>query len=286
MSPAAAATVAVLTRLEIRRYVRHPLFAIGLAVNVLFCFVVEPDPRNGVMFNAIVPATSFGVLGIFVMASLTRRSQTIQSAAGVVALPEHSRSLALVAACLVPFAAGLAWWIWALVTLHQNPPPPNGFPFGPVDDAWSAAVLFGEGPLASLGGPLLGVLVGRWIGARAAPALTAVGVIASCIVMQGLFEPLRRIRVVMPWTYFGGPAGIEGDQNRMLIYSGSPFWWCVYVACLCALGILAILLHDREAPRGRLLKLAASVGGVGVVAVLLAMWAGVDHTLVNPLRSS
>lgn len=286
-APAAAsrATLPVLAQFEIRRYARHPLFLIGLAVNILF-FFVEPDPQWSVMGNAIVPAAGIGVLGIFVMASLTRRSQTIQAAAGIVPVPERTRSLALVAACLVPFTAGLAWWVWALVAYQHSPPPANGFPFGPVDDAWAAAVLFGEGPMACLGGPLLGLLVGRWIGARAAPALTAVGVIATCIVMQGLFEPLRRIRVVMPWTYFGGPAGIEGDPNRMLLYSGSPFWWCVYLACLCALAVLAVLLHDRERPRRRLLMVAGGVGAAAVVAVLLAMWTGVDHTLVNPLPSS
>jgi len=100
------------------------------------------------------------------------------------------------------------------------------------------------------------------------------------------FEPLRRIRVIMPWTYFGGPAGIPGDPNRILLYSGSPAWWCVYVACLCVLAVLAIVLHDRESPRRPVLVLAAGVGAAALVAVGLAMWTGVDHTLVNPLPSS
>jgi len=285
MSPAAASTLSVLARVEMGRCARHPLFLTGIVVTTLFCFV-DPDPQLGVLFHAIVPATAIGVLGIFVLASLTRRSQTIHAAAGAVPVAERTRSLALVAACLVPFAAGLAWWAWAFITYRNHAAPPNGFPFGPVGDGWAAAVLFGEGPLACLGGPLLGILVGRWSGARAAPALTAVGVIATCLVMQGLFEPLRRIRVVMPWTYFGGPAGIPGDPNRILLYSGSPAWWCVYVACLCALAVLAIVLHDRESPRRPVLMLAAGVGAAAAVAVGLAMWTGVDHTLVNPLPSS
>jgi hypothetical protein len=276
---------AALARLEIGHYLRHPLFLLGLALNVLIC-LKRPDPQSSVMLNSIVPAAGFGVLGIFVMASLTRDSEMLRATAGVVPVPERRRSLALMAACLVPFTAGLAWWAWELVAYHHHPPTANGFPFGPVDHLWVAAVLFGEGPLACLGGPLLGILVGRWLGGRAAPALTAVGVIVASILMQGLFEPLRRIRVVMPWTYFGGPAGIHGDANRTLIYSGSPLWWCGYVACLCALGAVGILLHDREAPRRPLSTTAGGIGAVALVMVLLAMWTGIDHTLVNPLRSS
>lgn len=285
-----AGTLPVLSRLEMRRYAVHPLFLLGVAVSVLTCFVlgISEEERSSSLGFAIVPAACFGVLGIIVMASLTRRSERLSVAAGVVPTSERTRSLALVAACAVPFAAGLVWWAWALWAFNDSPPPPDGFPFGPVvsDDVWVAAVLFGEGPMAALGGPLLGILVARWIGTRAAPILTAVGVIAFCIVMQGLFDQVMRIRVVSPWTYFGGPSGVKGDPERMLLYTGSPYWWVAYLACLCVLGVIAILLHDREQPRGPLLRTAAGVGVVAVITVLLAMWTGTPETIANPLPSA
>ena len=286
---APAATVPVLARLEMRRYLLHPLFLLGLAGNLVLCATgpTEGDRAMSSMGYAIAPAALFGVFGIVIMANLTCRSDKITIAAGVVPVTERTRSLALVAACAVPFVAGLAWWVWALWAFNDKPPPANGFPFGPVagDDVWVAAVLFGEGPMAALGGPLLGILVARWLGTRAAPILTAVGVIAFCIVMQGLFDQVMRIRVISPWTYFGGPTGVKGDPERMLLYTGSPYWWVPYLACLCVLGVIAILLHDREQPRGRLFRVAGAVGVLAVITVLLAMWTGTPETIANPLPS-
>ena len=165
-----------------RRYLLHPLFLLAIALNIVVCGVlgISEEERSSSTGFAIVPAATFGVLGIVIMASLTRRSEKLRIAAGVVPVTERARSLALIAACAVPFAAGLVWWAWAVWAFNDSPPPPDGFPFGPVagDDVWVAAVLFGEGPMASLGGPLLGILVARWFGTRAAPILTAVGVIA------------------------------------------------------------------------------------------------------------
>jgi hypothetical protein len=285
-----AATLPALARLEMRRYALHPLFLFAVVLSILLCGVlgISEKERSSSLGFAIVPAACFGVLGIIVMASLTHRSERLCIAAGVVATPERTRSLALVAACAVPFAAGLVWWAWALWAFNDSPPPPDGFPFGPVagDDVWVAAVLFGEGPMAALGGPLLGILVARWIGTRAAPIVTAVGVIAFSIVMQGLFEQVMRIRLISPWTYFGGPAGIKDDPERMLLYTGSPYWWTLYLVCLCALGVIGILLHDREQRHGWLLRAAAGVGALAVIAVLLAMWTGTPETIVNPLPSA
>ena len=70
--------------------------------------------------------------------------------------------------------------------------------------------------------------------------------------MQGIVEPLRYVRVFWPWTYFGGPYGVEGDPERWLILTGSPQWYCLYLVALCALGVVVAALHDREQPRAGL----------------------------------
>jgi hypothetical protein len=285
----AAHTLPALAWLEMRRYALDPLFLLGIAVNIVVCGVlgISESEQGSSLGFAIVPAAGFGVLGIVIAANLTRRSEKLRIGAGVVPISERTRSLALAAACLVPFAAGLAWWAWAIWAFRDSPPPAAGFPFGPVahDDLWVAAVTFGEGPMAALGGPLLGILVARWVGSRAAPILTAVGVIAFCIVMQGLFDQVRRIRVISPWTYFGGPFGVQGDPNRWVLFTGSPYWWALYLVCLCGLGLIGILLHDREQPRRGLVRIALGVGVLAVVTVLLAMWTGTPEILANPLPS-
>lgn len=278
MSP----TLRSLAWLELRRYVRHPLFLSGVALVVLSMFAAR-DPRSSVAGNAIIPAAVLGILGIGVMASLVRRSDRLHAASGAAPVPERTRTLALAAAAAAPFGVALIWWIWAVFTLRAHPAAPNGYPFAGHDGAWINAVMFAQGPMACLGGPLFGLMVGRFTRGRATPALAAVGMLAFCIVWQPLAESLRRVRVLSPWTHWGGQFGIEGDPDRTLILTGSPQWWIIYLACLCVLAVLAALLHDPDGPRRRLWRLSAAVGVVTVAVLLLAMWMGTPHQLVNPL---
>ena len=280
---ASSAGVRALALIEVRRYARHPLFLAGAAGTAALS-ALGADPRTSSLFAAIVPAAAIGLAGIVVMWLLARRSDAAAAAAGAAPMGERGRTIALGAAVAVPFAAGLAWWGWAMATYAAHPPSVDGFPFGPADDTWwVASVLFALGPLACAGGPLLGLLVARWTTGRAAPAVAVVAVIALTIVMQGLFDPLIRVRVVMPWTYWGGPLGVDGDPDRMKVLPGSPQWWVLYVACLSAGGFLLSLLHDWEAPRSGLLRVVAAVAAVAVAACLLAMWTGIPDVLVNPV---
>ncbi|MGE0027144.1 MAG: hypothetical protein AB7O78_05555 [Thermoleophilia bacterium] len=272
--------VRALARQEIRRYARHPLFLFGLAATIGIT-ATGPDPDTSSMFHAIVPAAAIGLLGIVVMWLLARRSDAAVRVAGAPPVGERTRTLALACAAVVPFLAGLAWFAWAMVTYEVHPPTFDGFPFGEADNAgWVAAVLFAMGPLACVGGPVLGLLVARWTTGRAAPAVTVIVVVAATIVMQGIFEPLRRPRVIMPWTYWGGPSDIGSE--RMLVLPGNPYWWVLYVAVLSAGGVVLALLHDRERPRGPLVRLAGVLAAVAVVTCLLAMWTGIPDQLVNP----
>jgi hypothetical protein len=278
-----ADAVRALARQEIRRYARHPLFLIGAAATAAIS-ATGPDADTSSLFHAIVPAAAIGLLGIVVMWLLARRSDAAARVAGAPPVGERTRTLGLACAVVVPFLAGLAWFVWAMVAYEVHPPTADGFPFGEADDAgWVGAVLFALGPLACVGGPVLGLLVARWTTGRAAPAVAVIAVVAVTIVMQGVFEPLRRPRVVMPWTYWGGPMGIEGDPERMLVLPGNPYWWVLYVAVLSAGGLVLALLHDRERPRRGLLRLAGALAAVAVATCLLAMWTGIPDQLVNPV---
>jgi len=279
---AGADALRALARQEVRRYARHPLFLIGVAITVATS-AIGPDPDTSSLFHAIVPAAAIGLLGIVVMWLLARRSDAAVRVAGAPPVGERTRTLALAAAAVVPFLAGLAWFAWAMIAYEVHPPTIDGFPFGEADNAgWVGAVLFGLGPLACVGGPVLGLLVARWTTGRTAPAVAVVVVVAATIVMQGIFEPLRRPRVAMPWTYWGGPVGIDGDAERMLVLSGNPYWWVLYVAVLSAGGLVLALLHDRERPRRPLVRLAAVLAAVAVATCLLAMWTGIPDQIVNP----
>jgi hypothetical protein len=270
---------------EMKRYARHPLFIVGALLTAAMA-VVGPDKTSSSLETVIVPAAALGVFGVLVMASLVRSSDEANSAAGAGVASERTRTLALAAATVVPFSVGLAFFGWAVWAFNDSPPLDRAAPFGDVGSSWAYAVLFALGALPAVGGPILGLVVGRWLSFRGSAIVTAVLLVLVTIVMQGLIEPLRFVRVVMPWTYFAGPFGVHGDSERWLILTGSPQWYFVYLVALCTIGVLVALLHDREASRATLVNALVGVGVVAAVLCALAMTQGVQHTMVNPLPSS
>ena len=274
---------ATLARHEMKRYARHPLFLVGAALTAFLC-ALGPDD-SGSLGHVIVPAAGIGLFGLVVMASLVRSSDKANAAAGTGVASERTRTLALASAAVVPFAAGLAFLAWAVWSYHDQPPLPSTLPFGPVGDGWVYASMFALGVLSCVGGPILGLVVGRWLTFRGASLVVAVGMVLVTIVMQGLVEPLRYIRVIAPWTYFGGPLGVDGDMDRWVIMTGSPQWYCGYLVALCVIGVLVAMLHDPESPRGPVLRLLSGTVLVAAVLCALAMTQGVQEEHVNPLPS-
>ncbi|WP_261554021.1 hypothetical protein [Frankia tisae] len=280
-SAAAGSALRRLAGLELRRYARRPLFLIGVVLTAVSA-AIPPDHDTSTFFNSIVPAAALGILGLVAMASLTRSAHVLRESAGVAPVPERTQTAALALGCLLPFAVGIAWFAVSVWGYHRHPPAPEGYPFGDMSTSWKWALLFGEGTMATLGGPLLGVVIGRWWPRRGVAPMLAVLLVAVVIVMQGLFDPLIRVRVVMPFTYWGGP---DGNPEHWRILTGSPQWWVGYLACLCGLAVVGALWHDPGA-RGRLLRVAGLALLVAAVATcLLAMFTGVGDVLTNPLPS-
>jgi len=266
---------------EIRRYLRHPLFWVGVVLTAATC-ISGPDPLTSSLFDVIAPAAGLGLFGLIIMSSLTRSSDRAAAAAGGVSVPERTRTLALASAVVVPLTAALAWFAWAVWAYRTTDVPAAGLPFGDVGDGWAYAVLFDLSVLAAVGGPLLGLVLARWLQFRGAAAIAVVVLVLATIVMQGLFAPLRTIRLVMPWTYFGGPLGIDGDPNRMAIMVGSPVWYGVYLALLCVAGVLFAMVHDPEGDRRRLQWWLVATLVLALAATALAMTTGVR---LNPVPS-
>ena len=287
-SPAAATRADAFPTLavaEIRRYLRHPLYWVGSAL-LLAAALSPPDPVTSTVLHYLASGAGLGLVGMVVMISLTRRAERTAAVAGVVTVPERVRTLALASAAAVPLVTALAWYAWDLSRLQGHTPRPNGILFGPADKGWAAWVMLDMGVLAALGGPLFGLLLARWVRIRGLAPVAVVATVIATILMQGLFEPLRRIRLVMPWTHFAGQFGVPDDPNRMLLLTGSPRWYAGYLVCLCCLAVLLALLADREGPRRRLWVAVAGVGLVAIVLCVLAINGGVQDVIVNPHPST
>ncbi len=267
---------------EVKRYARHPLFLAGAVLTAAVCAVTGPDPSTSSLEDMIVPAAGLGLFGLLVMISLVRSSDRASAASGG-ATSERDRTLALAAATVVPFAAGLLFLAWAVWAYRSHPPVAAAVPFGGVGDGWVYAMLFDLSVLAAVGGPLLGLVLARWVDFRGVGVTAVVALVLVTIVFQGIVTPLRQVRVFLPWTPFGGPYGIKGDPNRSLILTGSPQWYGVYLVAMCTLGLVVALLHDREQNRRPLIRGLVVLIAVTLVLGVLAMTMGVQHTMINPL---
>ncbi|QAY70135.1 hypothetical protein [Xylanimonas protaetiae] len=279
--------LATLARREIRHYATSWLFLTGVAValaSTVQSFLVD-DGTSSTM-TMIVPAALIGVVGLLVMAGLVRRSDRAAAAAGAVAVPERTRTLALAAAVVVPLATALLWFAAALVLLAVQPPSAAAVPFGPVSTAHVVVVMAALGVVPAVGGPLLGLVVTRWLPQRGVTAITAVAVVLVTILLQGNFEATWRWHVVWPWVYWYGPLswGDAGSgASSWVALPGSPAAWVVYQLALCALCVLVAMWHDAESDRSRLRPLLVGTLALAVVALVATMTLGLPDAVRNPL---
>jgi hypothetical protein len=283
----AAPTFGTLARKEISRYLRHPLFWIGSALLTVFIVFdsTSPDEWGSTTLSGLAPAAVMGLFGLVIMASLTRSSDRAAEAAGAVSTRQRTRTLALASAVVVPFALGLVWFVSAVISYQQHPPSPESIPFGPVDDSFIYATMFAQGVMSCIGGPLLGLVIGRWLPQRGVAPVAVVLVVLVTILMQGLFDFNERWREIWPWVHFHGPTGIDGDPDRWSVLTGSPYWYIGYQAALCVIGVLVAMLRDAESDRRRLVQALAVVGVVALALLALTITGGYDEVLHNPLPS-
>ncbi len=286
--------LAVLARQEIRNYLRSKLFWAGtalLAAVSVISFVTAAqagagDDNPSSAMDMIAPAALLGVFGLIVMAGLAKRSDRAAEAAGSVAVPERTRTIALAAAVVVPLAVALVWFAVALITYRADPPAPSTVPFAPIGDGFVLTAMFALGVVPAVSGPILGLLIARWLPRRGVTPLAVVLVVLVTIVMQGNFRSTWHWRVLWPWTQWYGPVGWNSGDNHWAALPGSPPVWLLYLLAVCALGILAAIYHDRESDRITLRKLIAGVGAVALAALVLTMTLGLDQVAYNPVIGS
>ena len=271
-----------LARIEVRRYAGRPAFLVGLVLTyaTLLPYLDGDEPTDEL--SMIAPAALLGMVGLSVSAPRVWASDRCAEAAGPTPVGQASRTVGHLAACVVPFLAGLGFVLLTVLRAQSVPTVRGGYA-EMMSDGWVAAVWFALGAVSCLGGPILGVVVARKTKRAAAPIVTTVGLVLAVIVFQGLFEPLRRVRVVLPWTYWGGPFGIDGDPQRAVVLSGSPGWWLTYLIVLCAIGAVVAVRTDVEARSARGRTALIVLAGLAVVTVVLAMFTGTAETLVSPV---
>jgi hypothetical protein len=272
-------TVRALALADARRYARHPLFVLpGLVV--LAAAVAQLVQRSGgganPMIGTMTTAFLIGVFGFVVAHRLTTSLLRSREMTGTMPVSAQQRTAALCLACLVPFAVGIACAVFMVVTAAIWPPDgePSSLPvawFGDYPTPEVLAVLVLMGPLATLGGPLLGVAVARWAPFRGS-VLLGVVVLVVATAIPASDSRGSDIRLASAW-----PVLIDervGDHEKIvsttLVPGIDPVWALGWVASLCGLAVVAALLRD-PGHRRALLVTGAGLLVSAVACYLLAL---------------
>ena len=280
-------TWGTLARQEIRNYLKSKLFWVGTVLTAVVSALglASGDSRFSTSGDGIAPAALIGLFGISIMAGLTRNSDRAAAAAGAVSVDQRTRTLALAAAVVVPATVGMAWFVLAVVGYQLNPPQADAATFGPVTETFVYASMFLQGVMACIGGPILGLVIGRWLPRRGVAPVLSVVVVLVTMVMQPLFTWAEQWRQVWVWVHYYAASGVEGDGDRAVALTGSPYLHIGYLALLCVLGVLVAMYRDAEADRNGLRTLILGVAGAAAVVCVLAMLGGLDERLPNPVPS-
>lgn len=266
-----------LALIQARRFARHPLFLGPVALLVLMISALSDDaPRNlSTLGDNVAVAFTVGVFGMVVAYRLTRTEDEAVALLPSAPVPATTRTLALVAACLVPAAVGLAALVARYVTWYFYPPPDEVVTamggWGPV-----TAMQVSGFVVASFGGPVLGVVVGRWLtfpgaGVLATVLLVAVviGVGGAALQIPGAGDhwPVRVLGAGMPWQDWVVIDQPPGERGTLLgVRPGSPYGQLLYALCLCGLAVWAAVMKDAEgSARARWWRIGVGFAAAAVV---------------------
>ena len=240
-------------------------------------FALDDAPDLSDMLSMpVIPAFFIGLPSLVATARLTRSTESTDEAIGTAPGTEAYRTAALVAACAVPFAAGVLWVATVMVMASVRGVHPHEWWFATMPDWETWSILLALGPVACLGGGLLGVLTGRWLRFPGASAAVVVAVVAVDMIgqMPVVYGSSSELRLWVPWAMFHSGSEVDGTQ---VLFAGNPAFYLLYLLSLCAAGALVAIWHDRTARTTRLRTAIVGVTVVGLASLALAMTTGTTH---------
>ena len=193
---------------------------------------------------------------------------------GVTPVTLPARTAALCAVAIVPFGCGC---LTLLAFLHFHP---VGDPaYGAFSPPARIAVLVGQIVVPSLGGPLLGVALGRWVrfpGAAFVLFLLLSGwvnLVMTLTLARPDSAPVAVLRLFAPFALFT----LHSDAG-VTAWRGSPWFFLGWQLALCAIAVLVALLRGAE---GRLRSRIIRALGIVLAAAVIMLAAG-RHRRVHP----
>jgi hypothetical protein len=271
------ATFTALAIRETRRLVLNPVFLFAVAF-IVFALWAGPDAGTTDIDTVNpYPAIFLGGFGMMATYWLTRSMRASEPVVGVTPVTRTARTAALCATAIVPFACGGL----ALLRFVQLIPVGDAA-YGPFSPSARIAVLVGQIVIPTLGGPLLGVALGRWVrfpGAAFVLFLILYGWVSLVTILSFSrpdSAPVAVLRLFAPFAFFT----YTGDTGGVTAFRGSPWFFIGWQLALCAIAVLAALLRGAEGRvRSRIIRALAITGAAAVILLMLAAAGGFTHAV-------
>jgi hypothetical protein len=261
---------------ELRRFVLNPvfLFAVAITVAALWVRPTKVTDIDNVNWAAAIFLGGFGMMAAF---WLTRSMRASEPVVGVTPTTLAARTAALCATAIVPFGCGCLTLL-AFLQLH-----PVGDPaYGAFSPPARIAVLVGQIVVPSLGGPLLGVALGRWVrfpGAAFVLFLLLSGwvnLVMALTLARPDSAPVAVLRLFAPFAFFTYTL----DAGGVTAWRGSPWFFIGWQLALCTIAVLVALLRGAEGRvRTRIIRALAIAVVAALIMLVLAATGGFTHVI-------
>ena len=270
-----AALVALAAR-EMRRFVVNPVFLFAVVMTAWTTWtpqraVTEIDSVNP------YPAIFLGGFGMMATYWLTRSMRASEPVVGVTPTRLPVRTAALCAVAVLPFLCG----VLALFALLHSYPVGDSV-YGAFSPSAQVAVLVGQIVVPALGGPLLGVALGRWVrfpGAGFVLFLLIFGWV-NLATIPSLSHPdsapVAVLRLFSPFAFFS----LHSDAGGVTAWRGSPWFFIGWQLALCAIAVLVAILRGAEGRvRTRIVRALGIAGVAALILLVLAALGGFTHAV-------
>jgi hypothetical protein len=262
---------------ELRRFVVNPVFLFAVAFTAWTTWgntSASVPEINGLNWYPAIALGGFGMTATFWQTRSMRHSEPV---VGVTPTGLPVRSAALCTVAVVPLLCGV---LTLLAFLHYHPL--DARVYGAFSPPAQVAVLVGQIVLPALGGPLLGVALGRWVrfpGAAFVALLFLFGW-GNLSTIPSLTHPDSTagtaLRLFAPFTHFT----FTDNGKEMTSWRGSPWFFLGWQLALCAIAVLVALLRGAHSrPRTRIVRTLQVALVVAATMFVLAVGGGFTHAI-------
>ena len=270
-------TFLALAAREMRRFVINPVFLFGVVMTAWTTWDYRNAPANAVGTGNWFPWIFLGGFGMLATFWLTRSMRDSEPVVGVTPTTRPARTAALCAVAVVPFLCGVLT-LFAFLHFH----PVGARVYGAFSPPAQVAVLVGQIVIPSLGLPLLGVALGRWVGFPGA-ALVLFLVIFGWVNVAtwgSLSHPdsaaFTALRLFSPFAFFT----YMKNAADVTTWRGSPWFFIGWQLTLCATAVLVALLRGADGRvRFRVTRALQIVLVLAAILLVLASAGGFPHAV-------